>query len=90
MVQKKFTRILPQSEGISYKEGLDNLGLLSLESEIEWRPDRSEQICERHRQGKPSESFTKMEMSRTGEHHFKEKEEMFKGGFKSQVFYITI
>lgn len=41
-VQKKFTRILPQSEGISYKEGLDNLGLLSLESEVEWRPDRSE------------------------------------------------
>ena len=30
-VQKRFTRMLPGLDGLSYKEGLDRLGLFSLE-----------------------------------------------------------
>jgi len=50
--QRRFTRMLPRLKGVGYEEGLNKLGLFSLErQEAEDRPDRGVQNYERHRQG---------------------------------------
>ena len=50
-VQKRFTRMLPGVEGISYEERLEKLGLFSLERQrLRGDPDRSLQDYEGHGQ----------------------------------------
>eukprot|EP00061_Rhincodon_typus_P004209 g22006.t1 len=58
-VQNRFTRMLPGTEGISYEERLETLGVvLTGTTEVEERPDRGLQDDEGHGQSGQTEAFS--------------------------------